>query len=198
MATGTKKGIRKKPKTLCVLGDIRNNLKDACEELLLVAAIDYVLSNEDQDLRALVRDIKRTVMLQALPCATVIAKDPTLLQLMHEPLSLDYESGDNENNSFVDTIASHTPTPEDASSFRSGTKLLIQLIDSSNLLPRNKEILCRYYGLKGFQEMTFDELGPLFDLSRERPRQIVNSAARQLRERAIKMGLTLDCFLTQP
>lgn len=51
------------------------------------------------------------------------------------------------------------------------------------MLPkRDAEIVCYYYGLKGEGYMTLEEIGKIFDLTRERVRQIKERALRRLRK----------------
>ncbi len=50
------------------------------------------------------------------------------------------------------------------------------------LAPREMEILSEYYGLSGGKPKTLDEIGELFDLTRERVRQIKERAIRRLRK----------------
>jgi RNA polymerase primary sigma factor len=51
------------------------------------------------------------------------------------------------------------------------------------MLPtRDADIVCYYYGLKGEGYMTLEEIGKIFDLTRERVRQIKERALRRLRK----------------
>lgn len=50
------------------------------------------------------------------------------------------------------------------------------------LAPREVEILGEYYGLNGGKPKTLDEIGELFELTRERVRQIKERAIRRLRK----------------
>lgn len=68
------------------------------------------------------------------------------------------------------------------------SKLLMESIridvDSSLsvLSPREKEILKAYYGLNNKQELNLEEIGEMFNLTRERVRQIKERAIRRLRK----------------
>ena len=57
-------------------------------------------------------------------------------------------------------------------------------VDSSLsvLSPRDKEILRAYYGLNNKQELNLEEIGEMFNLTRERVRQIKERALRRLRK----------------
>ena len=52
----------------------------------------------------------------------------------------------------------------------------------SILSPREIEVLSAYYGLNGFKALTLEEIGELYDLTRERVRQIKERAIRRLRK----------------
>lgn len=55
-------------------------------------------------------------------------------------------------------------------------------IGMSVLAPREYEILCAYYGLNGKASLTLEEIGEMYDLTRERVRQIKERALRRLRK----------------
>ncbi|HMQ49912.1 MAG TPA: RNA polymerase sigma factor RpoD/SigA [Saprospiraceae bacterium] len=52
----------------------------------------------------------------------------------------------------------------------------------SILSPREVEVLSAYYGLNGQKALTLEEIGELYDLTRERVRQIKERAIRRLRK----------------
>ena len=52
----------------------------------------------------------------------------------------------------------------------------------SILSPREVEVLSSYYGLNNHQALTLEEIGDLYDLTRERVRQIKERAIRRLRK----------------
>ena len=53
----------------------------------------------------------------------------------------------------------------------------------NQLKPREKEVICMYYGIMEKTSMTLEEIGEYFDLTRERVRQIKDNAIRSLRIR---------------
>ena len=55
-------------------------------------------------------------------------------------------------------------------------------IGMSVLAPREYEILCAYYGLNGKPSLTLEVIGEMYDLTRERVRQIKERALRRLRK----------------
>jgi RNA polymerase primary sigma factor len=52
----------------------------------------------------------------------------------------------------------------------------------SILSPREMEVLSSYYGLNGYKSLTLEEIGELYNLTRERVRQIKERAIRRLRK----------------
>ncbi|MDV7392776.1 sigma-70 family RNA polymerase sigma factor, partial [Arthrospira platensis SPKY1] len=52
----------------------------------------------------------------------------------------------------------------------------------SVLSPREVQVLSSYYGLNGQKALTLEEIGELYDLTRERVRQIKERAIRRLRK----------------
>jgi RNA polymerase primary sigma factor len=52
----------------------------------------------------------------------------------------------------------------------------------SILSPREVEVLSAYYGLNGFKALTLEEIGEVYQLTRERVRQIKERAIRRLRK----------------
>ena len=50
--------------------------------------------------------------------------------------------------------------------------------------PRQREVVCMYYGIMGYPKMTLEEVGEYFELTRERVRQIKDAAIKVLRHRS--------------
>ncbi len=50
------------------------------------------------------------------------------------------------------------------------------------LSPREVDVICSYYGLKGHKSLTLEEIGEMYGLTRERVRQIKERAIRRLRK----------------
>ncbi len=59
----------------------------------------------------------------------------------------------------------------------------------SMLSPREVDVICAYYGLRGMNSMTLEEIGELYGLTRERVRQIKERAIRRLRKSVNKDAL---------
>lgn len=104
-----------------------------------------------------------------------------LLRITRPLLSLEQPAGqepDTELGAFVEDDIS--PQPNDAVA----EKLLHERIDIllDHLTPRETSVLCLRYGLRGHESHTLKEVGKMFDLSRERIRQIEKTALKKLRQ----------------
>lgn len=104
-----------------------------------------------------------------------------LLRITTPLLSLEQPAGsepDTELGAFVEDNVS--PQPNDAVA----EKLLRERIDRllDHLTPRETSVLCLRYGLRGHESHTLKEVGKMFDLSRERIRQIEKMALKKLRQ----------------
>ncbi len=104
-----------------------------------------------------------------------------LLRITMPLLSLEQPAGtepDSELGAFVEDDLS--PRPNDAVA----EKLLHERIDLllDHLTPRETSVLCLRYGLRGHESHTLKEVGKMFDLSRERIRQIEKTALKKLRQ----------------
>ncbi len=104
-----------------------------------------------------------------------------LLRITMPLLSLEQPAGpepDTELGAFVEDDLS--PQPNEAVA----EKLLHERIDLllDHLTPRETSVLCLRYGLRGHESHTLKEVGRMFDLSRERIRQIEKTALKKLRQ----------------
>jgi len=89
-------------------------------------------------------------------------------------------SHQSDDKAWLDMIPDEGPKPEAS---LETTMLQDQIHRSllSALLPLEREILCLRYGLEGRDRRTFEEIGLIFDLPKERVRQIEARALRKLR-----------------
>ena len=104
-----------------------------------------------------------------------------LMRITMPLLSLEQPAGsepDTELGAFVEDSLSLQPNEIVAE------KMLNERIDGllDHLTPRETSVLCLRYGLRGHESHTLKEVGKLFNLSRERVRQIEKSALKKLRE----------------
>ena len=95
-------------------------------------------------------------------------------------LSLDAKFGDEDENSLLEVMPDdNTESPDRMLLENSLTAEIREALDS--LDDREKEFIRLYFGLSGQAEMTLEEIGLRFKLTRERVRQIKEKALRKLR-----------------
>lgn len=107
-----------------------------------------------------------------------------LMASLHRPVSLDAPmTADNESSSLIDVIAGDNNY--NADSAIENNDLQIELIRVINTLKqREQEILIHHYGLLGKKQMSLEEIGSMFELTRERVRQIKEQALRRMKVRS--------------
>jgi RNA polymerase primary sigma factor len=113
-----------------------------------------------------------------------VVKISRLLRSTQSQMSLDAPiSSDDENYSLYDIV------PEDEEnnieSNMNAESLDKDLSSVLKTIPlKQMEVVCMYFGIMGYQKMTLEEIGEYFDLTRERVRQIKDSAIKVLRHRS--------------
>jgi RNA polymerase primary sigma factor len=121
------------------------------------------------------------------PTPTEIAKDVGLplaeveriLRTAQRPVSLQTPIGDEEDRELGHFLADENlPLPEDAAHSASRTAALRDCLDS--LDNRQRRVLELRYGLDGGRPRTLDEIGLVFNVTRERARQIENHSLTKL------------------
>ncbi|MDY7012086.1 MAG: RNA polymerase sigma factor, RpoD/SigA family [Cyanobacteriota bacterium] len=104
-----------------------------------------------------------------------------LLQLRRQSLSLNHRVGKGEDTELVDLLEDgELQLPEEQ---MSETMMRQEIWDvlSDVLTEREKDVISLRYGLNTSQPHTLEEVGGMFNLSRERVRQIQSKAMRKLR-----------------
>lgn len=116
-----------------------------------------------------------------------------LLQITRPLLALEQPAGDDQDAELGDFIEDkESEQPEEAVSQRLFSERLGEIL--KELTPREADIITMRYGLQGHEPHTLKEVGELFDLSRERIRQVEKSAlaklrrSRRLSDFALQMG----------
>lgn len=104
-----------------------------------------------------------------------------LLELRRQSLSLNHRVGKAEDTELVDLLEdSDLQLPEEKMSETMMRQDISYVLDEV-LSQREKDVICLRYGLSGSQSYTLEEVGGMFNLSRERVRQIQSKAMRKLR-----------------
>lgn len=115
-----------------------------------------------------------------------------MLELNEHTVSLDTMVGGNDSGGgrpLVEAIADKHKT--DPAELLSDERLAKQLEDCLHELnEKQRDVLCRRFGLEGYDRQTLEEVGEAIGLTRERVRQIQMTGLKQLREIMLKHGIT--------
>ncbi|WP_044105821.1 RNA polymerase sigma factor, RpoD/SigA family [cyanobacterium endosymbiont of Epithemia turgida] len=104
-----------------------------------------------------------------------------LLQLRRQSLSLNHRVGKGEDTELLDLLEDQElQLPEEQMS-EGMLRYEISAVLSDVLTEREKDVISLRYGLSTSQPHTLEEVGGMFNLSRERVRQIQSKAMRKLR-----------------
>ncbi|HIK37110.1 MAG: RNA polymerase sigma factor, RpoD/SigA family [Geminocystis sp.] len=104
-----------------------------------------------------------------------------LLQLKKQSLSLNHRVGKGEDTELMELLEDpNTISPEEKINESMLHQELVSVL-SDVLSEREKEVIILRYGLNSSKAHTLEEVGRIFDLSRERVRQIQTKAMRKLR-----------------
>jgi RNA polymerase primary sigma factor len=104
----------------------------------------------------------------------------SIMKMAQQPISLQNPVGDNEDSSFGDFIEDKSAeNPYDMTAF----SLLRDKIGNvlGSLTQREREVLMLRFGLKDGYSRTLEEVGQMFNVTRERIRQIEAKALRKMR-----------------
>lgn len=113
-----------------------------------------------------------------------------MMELNERVVSLDIQVGNDnaQGKPLVEAIPDKvTANPEDALENERLHESLEACLDE--LPPKQREVLCRRFGLAGYDRQTLEEVGLAVGLTRERVRQIQMSALKSLRDILRKYGL---------
>ncbi|WP_320170040.1 RNA polymerase sigma factor RpoD [Maridesulfovibrio sp.] len=109
-----------------------------------------------------------------------LEKVKKVLKIAKEPISLETPIGDEEDSSLGDFIEDKKATApaEEVVSTKLGEQIATVL---SDLTPREEQVLRKRFGIGEKSDHTLEEVGKLFNVTRERIRQIEAKALRKLR-----------------
>lgn len=103
-----------------------------------------------------------------------------IMKMAQQPMSLQNPVGDSEDSSFGDFIEDKSAeNPYDMTAFSLLREKLSSVLDS--LTEREREVLTLRFGLKDGYSRTLEEVGQMFNVTRERIRQIEAKALRKMR-----------------
>jgi RNA polymerase sigma factor (RpoD-like family) len=138
------------------------------------------LKKAHRDLR---RDLQRNPSEQELANALDVTVDQlrSLQQVRRRSLSLNHRVGKGEDTELMELLEdSKTQTPESKISENMMRQEITSVLGEV-LTEREKDIITLRYGLTTGETHTLEEVGGIFNLSRERVRQIQTKAMRKLR-----------------
>ena len=103
-----------------------------------------------------------------------------IMKIAQDPVSLETPIGEEEDSHLGDFIPDDdSPAPAEAASYMLLREQLCEVL--STLTPREEEVLKLRFGLKDGRTRTLEEVGRVFNITRERIRQIEAKALRKLR-----------------
>ncbi|MBO7230225.1 MAG: RNA polymerase sigma factor RpoD/SigA [Bacteroidaceae bacterium] len=103
------------------------------------------------------------------------------LKVSGRHISVDAPFVDGEDNSLLDVLVNDDSPMADNSLVNESLSCEINRALTTTLTEREKEIIQMFFGI-GMQEMTLEEIGDRFGLTRERVRQIKEKAIRRLKQ----------------
>ncbi|MBF2080452.1 MAG: RNA polymerase sigma factor, RpoD/SigA family [Synechococcales cyanobacterium T60_A2020_003] len=146
------------------------------------------LKKAHRDLRReLNRNPSETELAQALD--TTVEQLRTLQQVRRRSLSLNHRVGKGEDTELMDLLEDGTTQSPEAKTSEAMMRQEIYSVLSEVLSERERDIIALRYGLKTGETHTLEEVGIIFNLSRERVRQIQTKAMRKLRRPQISARL---------
>lgn len=109
-----------------------------------------------------------------------VEKVREIMKLAQEPVSLETPIGEEEDSHLGDFIPDDdAPAPAEAASYTLLREQLCEVLQT--LTPRENQVLRLRFGLEDGHTRTLEEVGEVFDITRERIRQIEAKALRKLR-----------------
>ena len=114
-----------------------------------------------------------------------VEKSADTMKVSGRHVSVDAPFVDGEDNSLLDVLPNEdSPMADSSLNQESLSKEVNRALEQLN--PRERDILKMFFGI-GCQEMTLEEIGAKFDLTRERVRQIKEKAIRRLKGQKSKL-----------
>ncbi len=133
--------------------------------------------------RDLVQEFGREPTAEEVSARSGLSMDDTrvILKMSRQPLSLDQPIGDHEDSVFGEFLEDHRDEDPLQETNREALKAQIEMA-METLNYREREILRLRYGLADGYTYTLEEVGRIFQVTRERVRQIESKAVRKLQQ----------------
>ena len=132
--------------------------------------------------RQLLQEYGREPLPEEIAREMVISEDKVreIIKIAQEPVSLETPIGEEEDSHLGDFIPDdEAPAPAEAAAFTMLKEQLMDVLDT--LTPREEKVLRLRFGLDDGRARTLEEVGKVFNVTRERIRQIEAKALRKLR-----------------
>ena len=133
--------------------------------------------------RDLVQEVGREPTAEEVSARSGLSIDDTrvILKMSRQPLSLDQPVGEQEESVFGEFLEDYRDDDPLLETNREALKVQIDLA-METLNYREREILRLRYGLADGYTYTLEEVGRIFQVTRERVRQIESKAVRKLQQ----------------
>ena len=141
--------------------------------------------------RDLKRDLNRNPSDEELAKCMGISRKQLieLQQVRRRSLSLNHRVGKGEDTELMDLLEDGNTRPPDVQIGEIMLRQEVSTILGDVLSEREREVICLRYGLTTGETHTLEEVGNVFNLSRERVRQIQTKAMRKLRRPQVSARL---------
>ena len=110
-----------------------------------------------------------------------LTKVSELLKLKQDTISINSMVGDDGDTELENFIPASPTTPEDEAIDNTLNENVKQLLEECNLKPREMEVLMYRYGFYDGGPMTLEEIGKIYNITRERVRQVESRALMKIR-----------------
>lgn len=94
------------------------------------------------------------------------------------PVSINQPLGEDESFTLADTLVAEEPGPAELTEAENMAAIVANVL--AELTPREAKVIRMRFGIAGFRDMTLEEIGQQFGLTRERIRQIEAKALKKL------------------
>lgn len=106
------------------------------------------------------------------------------LKKARRSVSLDALVNDDSGRTLLDVIIDHSPAPDHFTRMAASESAVSRILKV--LSKREQRVLRLYFGLFGHPEVSLDDIGLIYNLSRERIRQLKDNGLKKLRLKAIE------------
>lgn len=172
---------------------ITRALADKSRAIRLPVHINDEMNRVRKDMASLYNELGRSPSEEEVAQKTGLPQEKVRMLMTYmtgEPVSLDYELGEEENATLKDYISDESQAgPEEEAEQKILKECIVRAMNG--LTDREKRIIAHRFGLGGIRGKTLDEVGKLEGVTRERIRQIELKALAKMR-RGKKAALLRD------